>query len=892
MTGTRCGTPRLAKPGTLNGWTARDHGFTSGELAYLLTIRRTRQVEKAAGAYRVIQLLAQVFRRYVLEHLHLRKPGFAILDERGNRIGHVEWVAVVGNRLRVEGWCDADRLALVAPGSRVMVVPVMNRPDVQAARGGNANLGFVLDAPYTAQQTLLSVETGSLRYMQPLVIFDRTDLRRGAWRLLWPFLRDMIGVIPQAVVWVMRRDPGAKARIKAALGFGDRRPVGLMNVDLFRDPDKPAAVPVGLQDTRITIVLPVYNAFDLLAEVLDRIERHTDLPWRIVVIEDRSSDDRVRPFLRDWAAGMEDRLPGQVFLIENEQNLGFIQSVNTALKTASQFGDHVVLLNSDAFVPKNWASRLVRPILAHDNVASVTPMSNDAEIFSVPVICTRTLLATGDADLIDAMAQTFEPDAELAVTPTGVGFCMAINKRYLAMVPQLDTGFGRGYGEEVDWCQKVRLKGGRHLGLSGLFVEHRGGTSFGSAEKLKLVLANNAVISRRYPSYDAEVQEFIRHDPLATPRLALAIAWAAHRQPKDLPVPVYLAHSMGGGADEYLKNRIAADIRDGGSAVVLRVGNGSRWQIELHCLSGKVRGVTQDAGLMARLLAPIVPRRVVYSCGVGDSDPVSLPDHLLALAAAPGSTLEVLFHDYFPVSPSYTLLNDQGVYTGLPDVNGTDTVHRNRRPDGRSVPLGEWQTAWGRLITAADEVVCFSRDSAEKVAAVWPAAARAIVVRPHGMLHAVPRVTPPQGHPRPVIGVLGNIGHQKGVAVLAEMSRLLARSREADLVVVGNIDPAFPLTPPAVVHGNYQLRDIPDLVARYGISCWLIPSIWPETFSYATHEVLATGLPVWCFDLGAQAEAVRTATSCGAPGGVIALHQGRAPTETVADIILSAKEDA
>ena len=54
-------------------------------------------------------------------------------------------------------------------------------------------------------------------------------------------------------------------------------------------------------------------------------------------------------------------------------------------------------------------------------------------------------------------------------------------------MPEFDTTFGRGYGEEVDWCQKVRALGGRHLGLPGLFVEHRGGESFGSEEKLKLV---------------------------------------------------------------------------------------------------------------------------------------------------------------------------------------------------------------------------------------------------------------------------------------------------------------------------------------------------------------------------------------------------------------------
>ena len=43
------------------------------------------------------------------------------------------------------------------------------------------------------------------------------------------------------------------------------------------------------------------------------------------------------------------------------------------------------------------------------------------------------------------------------------------------------------------------------------------------------------------------------------------------------------------------------------------------------------------------------------------------------------------------------------------------------------------------------------------------------------------------------------------------------------------------------------------------MGCWLIPSIWPETFSYAVHEALATGLPVFVFDLGAQAHAAAAA---------------------------------
>ena len=72
------------------------------------------------------------------------------------------------------------------------------------------------------------------------------------------------------------------------------------------------------------------------------------------------------------------------------------------------------------------------------------------------------------------------------------------------------------------------------------------------------------------------------------------------------------------------------------------------------------------------------------------------------------------------------------------------------------------------------------------------------------------------------------------------------------------------------------MAEIPALVARYGITCWLIPSVCPETFSFTTHEALATGLPVLCLDLGGQADAVRAALAAGAPGAIVPLTEGRA----------------
>lgn len=761
----------------------------------------------------------------------------------GRRFGQVEQVAQHGGAIVITGWVDATTLRVSWRGGEVSMIPDLPRADVAAKRRLPLDCGFEVSVPAEARDLRLWVDrAGSALLPIPLPHPSDRPTPAAHRRLRRAFARDLIQSIPDLARYALTPNERTKTAMKRALRLDVARRGQVLDTAWFLQPAPAPAHAAPHSPAPVTIILPVHNALALVQACLARVAAHTDLPWHLVIVEDASTDPALRPWLVDWAAGHADR----VSLILLDDNLGFVGAVNEGLRTAEALAENgpVILLNSDAMVPAGWASRLT-DALADPTVASVTPLSNAAEILSVPAIGPGIPLQPGQGDALDRVAQTFAPVAD-AVIPTGVGFCMALSRAWLARVPRLDPAFGRGYGEEVDWCAKTAASGARHVAQPRLFVEHVGGQSFGAAHKADQIRRGNALISRRYPGHDAAVQAYIAADPLAAPRLSLATALAGLCAS---PLPVFLAHSLGGGAEVALD----ADIAALPAAVVLRVGGRVRWQVEVHVAGQIMAGQTDDLHILRRMLAPVAALRLIYSCGVGDPDPLLLPKALLSLRrdGAP-DTVEMRIHDYFPLSPSYTLLTTRG-FEGAPISRPDDPAHIARRPDGSPVPWPRWQAEWGKLVAASREVTVFSRTALDLVREVYPDAP----LRQH-----VPALPAPVRAVRPghadCIGILGNMNHQKGALVLRQIATQHPALR---FIILGHADSAISLPRNVTIHGTYRPQEIADLTESYGIGAWLMPAIWPETFSFATREALATGLPVAGFALGAQGEALDAAAN-------------------------------
>jgi GT2 family glycosyltransferase len=730
------------------------------------------------------------------------------------------------------------------------VRPDLPRSDVGRRIGSAShNLGFDVTLPRQAHPLRIAtlLPSGEVRHV---MISHPADPRapRARRRMRRAFCRDMIRALPALLAYGIRPDDARKREVKARLGLTTGPFAPRLDPSWFGShPTSEGEGPVG----PFTIIMPVHNGIALLREALDRVTRNTTGDWRMILVDDASTDAEVPVLLAAWVAARE----GRATLVTLTENVGFVGAVNRGLAAAEDGEGPVVLLNSDAHVPPGWAERLLAP-LSDPAVASATPFSNTAEIFSAPLAGQSVAMTGVMADRIDGVARTLGPPADLPSAPTGVGFCMALSRRWLNRVPRLDPAFGRGYGEEVDWCQKVRAMGGRHVGVPGLFVLHAGGASFGP-ERTRLRATAAAMLSRRYPRYDAEVQDFLLKDPLRTPRLALAIAWAGFGARDGLPV--YLAHSLGGGANMALEREIARDLRTCGAAVVIRVGGASRFRVELHLPTGRLDGATDTADVLRAMLVAVPRLRIVYSCGVGDPLAHELPGLLLRLRRdVLRDRLEARLHDFFPVSPSYCLLGADGCYRGPVRGPSPDPAHRYTSAEGRSIDLREWQRRWHALLSACDEITVYAPASAEVFGAAFPDLSHRVRLRAPQPVALPERVIPDSG--ATVLGVLGNLNAQKGARVIQGLARRLSATGDPrSIVVIGNVDASISLPARVRIHGGYDNTRIAELARRYGICAWLIPSVWPETYSFATREALATGLPVFAFDIGAQGEAVRAA---------------------------------
>ncbi|MEO8100985.1 MAG: glycosyltransferase [Betaproteobacteria bacterium] len=577
--------------------------------------------------------------------------------------------------------------------------------------------------------------------------------------------------------------------------------------------------------TRIDIIIPVYRGAAETRACIDSVLASSNAnPVEIVVVNDASPESEIAEFL----GGLADS--GKITLLQNEANRGFVASVNRGMALHSD--RDVILLNSDTEVADGWLDRLAACAFARTDAASISPFSNNATLCSYPRIGHANLMpldmSLGSLDRMFAVVNTGN-SVEL---PTTVGFCMFLRRRVLNEIGLFDeAAFGRGYGEENDWCLRASAKGHVHLLCADTFVLHRGEVSFAQSASSTKERAQ-AIVEERYPAYREQIARFFEDDPLRPLRRAVDIARLAG---SPLPNLLYVTHNWGGGTEQHILDLI--ELVDG-RANVLVMKPRSTHSLSIGWVTGRANReefvacfeVPDDHEPMLRFLRGIGIARVHLHHVHGHAPAI------LNLAGHLGVPLDVTLHDYFPFTPRYHL--EHGA--ALPEGN---VEHR------WGWSLSEWQSRMRALLASASRVISPSKDLADRIVATYPEIR--IDVWPHPERGASAGVFPAK------VLLLGGLTKDKGQEVVRACAQD-AKFRELPLFfrVLGHTENPLPTYPslPLTVSGSYRGSDLDFLMSLEHADVVMFPAQIPESYSFTLSAAIRSGLPIVASRLGAFPE--------------------------------------
>jgi GT2 family glycosyltransferase len=614
----------------------------------------------------------------------------------------------------------------------------------------------------------------------------------------------------------------------------------------------------------VTIVIPVHNGGALVLACLASALAGVPQDVGVLVVDDGSSDAGLIAALDDLARR------GKIALLRHPRAQGFPAAANAGIRAAR--GRDVVLLNSDTLVPSGWIERLRAAAYGSGDIGTVTPLSNDASILSYPGSAGSNPRPDQAAtNRLDRAAERANGGAVVDI-PVGVGFCLYLRRDCLNAVGVLRADlFAQGYGEENDFCLRARRLGWRNVALTGLFVGHHGGVSFGGGA-VHLRARNSRILEQLHPGYQALIEAYLAHDPLAEARRRIDLHRWRERGRKWPQSAILIGHNGGGGVEQRLIHAIGMHGRAGRRPIVLRPGETAAGEPAIAVRDGVaddlpnlVFGMKRELPALLRLLRAAKPEIVEAHHLVDYSSAIYDVVRLL------GVPYDVHVHDYGWFCPRISLVGTHDRYCGEPDLEGCETcVADNGHFLPEDITVADLRLRSAGFLSGARQVVVPSDDTGIRMRRHFDRLVTVTV--PHEDDTVVTAASGPTETPLGRVGsgaakrgrtsvcVVGGIGVHKGFDVLLACARdAVRRDLDLEFVVVGHtIDDERMLTTGRVfVTGRFETGEAVGLIARQNAQLGFVASICPETWCLSLGDMWRAGLRAAAFDIGAPAERIR-----------------------------------
>jgi GT2 family glycosyltransferase len=252
------------------------------------------------------------------------------------------------------------------------------------------------------------------------------------------------------------------------------------------------------EQASLCIIVVSWNTAQLLARCLESVYAHPpDCTFEVCVVDNASIDGS--------AQLVKDRFP-KVRLIQNQENVGFARANNQAIRESS--ADFLLLLNSDTLVPGGALDTLLDCMKARPLAGACGPMlvspngSFQASYADFPTLSTQLIHQLGLGRWLLGRYYPSHGPAESQhsrVADWVGGASLLVRRHCLNMIGLLDESFFM-YGEEMDWCYRMKATGWEVWYCHEARIVHLGGAS-----------SRLTPVSRHVQLQQAKVRFFRKH---------------------------------------------------------------------------------------------------------------------------------------------------------------------------------------------------------------------------------------------------------------------------------------------------------------------------------------------------------------------------------------------
>ena len=618
----------------------------------------------------------------------------------------------------------------------------------------------------------------------------------------------------------------------------------------------------------VDIVVPIYNAYEFTEECIKSLLKYTDLnKHTLILINDKSPDENILPMLQKYQNENQGK---NIVVLENEQNMGFVKTVNKGMQYST---NDVILLNSDTEVTKNWVEKIQACAYSNEYIATVTPLTNNGTICSVPNFGVDNELPKNMS--LDEYAQMIEDTSKSRYPEltTGNGFCIYIKRNVIDEIGLFDDEtFGKGYGEENDFCYRALDHGYTHVLCDNTFIYHKGTQSFKkenmTASRAMLIEEHMNLLRKKHPIYVQKTDSFLALNPIKDIQENIQLNILLHNKKRIL----YLVNEweenmeMTGGTSLHIKDIIKSNLQNNIVSFVLAPDKGDLSRFKLYLYVEDYARTIADYKTDINLYGQINYTNNSYKEmleNIFDSFKIDIlhVHHFLfqtfdSIDVAKERDIYsiVTLHDLYMICPSINMVY-KDKYCEKDASKDCEKCLKMRYGVNSNI-LANWQKTCKGVLQKFDKIIVPSENTKKLFENVY--GDLNIEAVEHGVTVIETKV-PEKALVSNNFNVafVGAMAIHKGSNILKD----LVRKNKGTNIKIHLFGKAFDKeliksNSNYINHGPYKRGELPQLLIDNNIDLVCIFSTWPETYSYTLTESYMAKVPILSFNIGAVGDRV------------------------------------